>query len=234
MGFIESAKKRAAEKSVEHIKDGYVLGLGSGSTATVAIRMIGELLREGSLKNILGVPTSIQSAYEAIEAGIPLTTLDEHPILDLCIDGVDQMNENLDAIKGKGGALLREKVVASASKKYIFILDETKISNRLGLRCPVPLEIHPFSAKPVLLKIRKMGAKATIRMVKEKLGPLFTDNGNFLVDADFGEIGDVKELEAALKRIPGVLETGLFIEMADIAYIGTKTSVLKYHRRKKL
>lgn len=232
MSFIESAKKRAAEKSVEHVKDGYVLGLGSGSTAAMAIRMIGERLREGNLINVLGVPTSIQSAYEAIEAGVPLTTLDEHPIIDLCIDGVDQMSENLDAIKGKGGALLREKVVASASKKYIFVLDETKLSNRLGLGCPVPLEIHPFSAKSVLLKIRKMGAKATIRMVKEKLGPVFTDNGNFLVDADFGEIDDVKELEAALKRIPGVLETGLFVEMADIAYVGTKTSVLKYHRRK--
>ena len=234
MSLIESAKKRAAEKSVEHVKDGYVLGLGSGSTATIAIRMIGERLREGYLKNIQGVPTSIQSAYEAIEAGIRLTTLDEHPILDLCIDGVDQMNENLDAIKGKGGALLREKVVASASKKYVFILDETKLSSRLGLGCLVPLEVHPFSAKPVLLKIRKMGAKANLRMGKEKLGPVITDNGNFLVDADFGEIDDVKDLEASLKHIPGVLETGLFAEMADTAYVGTKTSVLKYNNRRKI
>ncbi|MGQ9679898.1 MAG: ribose 5-phosphate isomerase A [Candidatus Bathyarchaeia archaeon] len=232
MDSINAAKKRAAEKSVEHVKDGYILGLGSGSTATIAIRMVGERLRQRYLKDILGVPTSIQSAYEAVESGIPLTSLDEHPIIDLCIDGVDQMDKNLNAIKGRGGALLREKIVASASKKYIFILDETKLTDRLGVGCLIPLEVHPFSVKPVLRRIREMRAKVSVRMAKEKLGPVFTDNGNILLDADFGEIDDVEGLDVTLKRIPGVLETGLFINMADIAYVGTKDGATRYDRKK--
>ncbi len=226
----ERMKRRASERAVEHVESGFVVGLGSGTTAAMAIRLIGERLRAGELRDILGVPTSLQAAQEAISSGIPLTTLDEHPELDLSIDGADQLDLELRAIKGGGGALLREKVVASASRLSIVVADETKLSERLGLGCPVPVEVHPFALTPVYKRLSEMGGKAKVRTGAGKLGPVVTENGNLIVDVHFGALEDPEGVEGRLKGIPGVLETGIFIDLIDLAYIGTREGVRRLER----
>ena len=230
MSCLEQAKFRAAEKAVEHVKSGSVLGLGSGSTASHAINIIGDRLKTGKLQNVIGVPTSLQSMAEAIKAGIPLTTLDEQSKIDLAIDGADQIDGELNAIKGGGGALLREKIVASASKEFIIIADETKLTSSLGSGCHLPIEVLPFALKPVLRRIEALGAEVLIRTGNGKLGPTITDNGNLIVDADFGYMQYPETLEERLKNIPGVIETGLFLGYAHLAYIGTKDSVKKIEK----
>jgi len=225
MSWIEAARRRAAEKAVEHVDSGSVVGLGSGGTAAHAIRILGDSLRSGELEEVLGVPTSLQASAEAVQAGIPLTTLDEHPDPDLAIDGADQIDGALNLIKGGGGALLREKVVASASRLYIIVADETKLAARLGEGCRLPVEVLPFALQPVLHRIGALGAEATVRSGGGKLGPVVTDNGNLIIDADFGAIPEPRRLDAELKAIPGVIETGLFLGYTDVAYIGTEEGV---------
>ena len=158
MSWIAGAKRRAAEAAAQHVESGTVIGLGTGSTAKYMIEIIGSFLNSGRLTDILGVPTSIQTSADAKEVGIPLTTLDDHPELSLCIDGADLIDGNLNAIKGGGGALLREKIVASASKTYILIADERKIVEQLGTGFPLPLEILPFSAAPAADRVGRIGA----------------------------------------------------------------------------
>jgi ribose 5-phosphate isomerase A len=230
MSWIEGAKRRAAEAAATHVEDGNVIGLGSGSTAKYFIDVIGSNLRSGELRGVLGVPTSHQATADSVIAGIPLTSLDEHPELDLTVDGADQIDGKLDAIKGGGGALLREKVIASASEEYILIADDRKMTRGLGEGVPLPLEVLPFSLGSVLPKIERLGAEAVVRTGQGKLGPVVTDNGNFIVDADFGSIADPPGLEKELKAIPGVLETGLFLGYAGLAYIGTQESVREIRR----
>ena len=223
--WVEDAKRRAAEEAVKHVEDGQVIGLGSGSTAAYAIRLLGEKLRGGELRDILGIPTSLQAASEAVEAGIPLTTLEEHPIVDVSIDGADQLDARLNLIKGGGGALLREKIVASCSKLYIIVADERKLARRLGENCPIPLEVHPMAVKPITMRLEELGARASLRMARGKVGPVVTDNGNLIIDADFGPVENPEELDGRLRMIPGVLETGLFLGYADLAYIGTRSGL---------
>lgn len=225
MSWQKDAKIRAAEKVVEHIESDMVIGIGSGSTAAEGIRIIGEKIISGELQNIRAVPTSYQAIQEAVKAQIPMTTLDEHPVLDFGFDGADQMDDELNAIKGGGGALLREKIVASCCKEYVLIADQTKVSDVLGRDQPVYLEIHPMAVTPVSRKLRNMGAKPTIRQAIGKLGPVVTDNGNNLIDADFGPIHNPGYLNARLHSVQGVMETGLFIGYAKVAYVGTKTGV---------
>ncbi len=231
MSWVDGAKRRAAEAAAQHIKSGTVIGLGTGSTAKHLIQIVGSYLSAGRLTDIQGVPTSIQTSADAKEAGIPLTTLDDHPELTLSIDGADLIDGNLNALKGGGGALLREKIVASASKTYILIADERKMVEKLGTGFPLPIEVLPFSAAPVADRVRKLGASTELRM-DEKIGPAVTDNGNYIIDADFGAIDDPIKLEMGLKMIPGILETGLFLGYADLAYIGTRNGVKKLERLK--
>jgi ribose 5-phosphate isomerase A len=225
LSWRDEAKKRAAAKAVEHVKDGMVIGLGSGTTAAEAIRLLGSRIKAKELKGVKGVPTSYQAIQEAVRSRVPLTTLDEYPELDLGFDGADQIDQELNAIKGHGGALLREKIVASCCKEYILIVDETKKSRQLGENQPVYLEVHPIAIQPVLLKLNKMGAKASVRESNLKVGPVVTDNGNNLIDANFGPISNPKELNIKLHSLQGILETGLFIGYANIAYIGTQNSL---------
>ncbi len=227
MSWVKEAKKRAAVRAIGHVRSGMVLGLGSGSTAAEAIRILGERINEGKLSDIKGVPTSHQSIQEAVKAGVPLTTLDEHPELDLGLDGADQIDRDLNAIKGGGGALLREKIVAASCREYVLIADSRKLADTLGEGQPVFVEVHPFASTPVLKRIQGMGAEAAVRQALGKLGPVVTDNGNNIIDADFGPIQDPERLDARLHAIPGVIETGLFIGYADLAYIGTESSVEK-------
>lgn len=230
MSWIERAKKKAALEAVQLVEDGFVIGLGSGSTVAYAIEEIGKRIRGKNLR-VLGVPTSHQASLLAIESGIPLTTLNEHPQLDLAIDGADQIDKELNLIKGMGGALTREKIVASASKKLVIVADETKLVDKLGTDQPVPVELLPFALPTVMSKIKEMRGKPVLREAKGKVGPVITDNGNFIIDADFAQISAPKELNTRLKLIPGVIETGLFIEMADMVYLGTPTSVQRLERK---
>jgi len=227
--WIEEAKKNAALEAVKHVKDGFVVGLGSGSTAAYAIQEIGKVIRQKDWR-IFGVPTSHQAFLLAVDCGIPTTTLNEHPKLDLTIDGADQIDPELNMIKGMGGALTREKVVASSSKQNVIVADGTKLVKKLGTNQPVPVEVLPFATAVVMLMIKKMGGKPVLRQDSGKVGPIVTDNGNFIIDIYFGSIKAPRQLNTRLNSIPGVIGTGLFIEMVDIAYIGTSKGVQKLKR----
>jgi len=230
--WVEKAKKNAALEAVKHVKDDFVVGLGSGSTAAYAIEKIGNKIRREKL-HVLGVSTSYQAFMLAIKNGIPITTLEEHPVLDLTIDGADQIDDELNLIKGMGGALTREKIVASASKKLVIVADENKKVTILGEKNhPVPIEVLPFAAQLVMLKIREIGGKPVLREGKGKVGPVITDNGNIIIDSNFGLVRKPAELELKLKSIPGVVETGLFTKMADVVYIGKPDSTEKIERKK--
>jgi len=229
VSWREQAKKGAALEAVKHVKDGFILGLGSGSTAAYAIQEVGKRVKQEGL-HVLGVPTSYQAYMLAIHSGVPTTTLDEHPQIDLAIDGADQIDTRLNLIKGMGGALTREKIVASAARQFIVAADETKLTEKLGTEHPVPVEVLPFASSTVASKLMKIGGKVVLRESKGKIGPVVTDNGNFILDVDFGPINNLKELNFQLKSIPGVVETGLFIDMADIVYVGRQTTVQKLQR----
>jgi ribose 5-phosphate isomerase A len=231
--LIEEAKKRAALEAVKHVKDGFIVGLGSGSTAAYAIDALGERIKRESM-SILGIPTSYQAFLLAVKHGITVTTLEEYPVIDVTIDGADQIDAKLNLIKGMGGALTREKIVASASKQNIIIADESKKVKVLGENDhPVPVEVLPFAISLVKRRIEEIGGKPVLREGKGKVGPVITDNGNVVVDASFGLIGNAAELELKLKMIPGVVETGLFVGLADLVYIGTSSSVEKIERKRK-
>lgn len=221
--WIEEAKKRAALEAATHVKDGYIVGLGTGSTAEYAIEELGRRIREEGL-SIKGVPTSLRTEEVAKRNGIPLTTLDENPIIDVAIDGADQIDWSLNLIKGRGGALTREKIVDSAAREFIVVADERKLVNRLGEGgAVIPVEVLPLAARPVMEKLRELGGEPVLRMADGE--PFKTDNNNFIVDVKFGAIENIKDLNARMKSIPGVIETGLFIDMADIAYIGCRDGV---------
>lgn len=230
MSWREKAKRRAALEAVKLVQDGYIVGLGTGSTVAYAIKEIGRRIREENLR-VLGVPTSNRSLFLAVECGIPLTTLYEHPTVDIDIDGADQIDLKLNLIKGGGGALTREKIVAASSRKVVIVADETKLTDNLGERCPIPLEVLPFATPLVCSRIKSLGGKPVLRENKDSAGPFVTDNGNLIIDADFGIISNPRELEAKLKAIPGVVETGLFLGIADVAYIGSETSVRLLRRK---
>ena len=231
--LAEVAKRKAALAAIKHVKDGFVVGLGSGSTAAYAIEALGEKLKREKL-SLLAVPTSYQAFLLAVNCGIAVTTLDEHPVIDVTIDGADQIDAKLNLIKGMGAALTREKIVASASKMNIIIADESKKVRVLGEKGhPVPVEVLPFAITTVKRRIEAVGGKAVLREGKGKLGPVITDNGNAVIDASFGPIGNATELEKKLKMIPGVVETGLFIGLADIVYVGTASAIEKIERKRK-
>lgn len=229
LSWREEAKRRAALASVKHVKDGDVVGLGTGSTVLYAILEIGRMVREKGL-NVLGIPTSEKTRSIAVNSGIPLTTLDEHPRPDVAIDGADQVDEELNMIKGLGAALTREKILDSASKLLVIVVDETKLTKKLGLKQVVPVEVLPFAITPVSDTLRKMGGKPILRTVESEGKLVQTDNGNFIVDVDFGPIDDPAGLEKEIKMIPGVIECGLFLGMADIVYVGYRKGVKKLEK----
>jgi len=220
----------AAVKAVNHVQDGFIIGLGSGSTAAYAIQELGRRIREEGLR-ILGVPTSHQALLTAAECGVPLTTLHEHPQIDLTIDGADEIDPQLNLLKGMGGALTQEKIVASASKRLIIVADETKLVQRLGSRHPIPVEVIPSAFRVVAHRLRELGGRPVLRAGTGKVGPVITDHGNFILDVEFGPVQDPGRLHQMIKAIPGVVETGLFINMTHTAYIGTPTEVKKLIRQ---
>ena len=220
MGDQAQLKKKAAECAVEFVQSGMVVGLGTGSTTGFAIELIGEAIKAGRLKNIVGIPSSLQTERLANEFGIPLTTFEKHTEIDLTIDGADEVDPQLNLIKGGGGALLREKVLAQASHRNIIIVDEGKLSQRLGTNWPVPIEIIPFAWQVETHYLTSLGAKVILR--KKSDGNLFTtDQDNFILDCDFGPIAHADELANQAGQRAGIVEHGLFVELAtDVIVAG--------------
>lgn len=212
-------KQQAAERAVEFVKSSMVVGLGHGSTAIFAVRRIAQLLHEGQLRDILGVPCSRQVEEEARRLGIPLTTLNEHPVIDLTIDGADEVDPHLNVIKGGGGALLWEKIVAQASHREIIVVDESKLSPVLGTRRPVPVEVIPFGWRSQALYLESLGARVEVRHHSD--GTLFkTDQDNLILDCHFGPISDPARLAARLNERAGIVEHGLFVGLATDIIVG--------------
>jgi ribose 5-phosphate isomerase A len=210
---IAQLKQQAAERAAEFVEPGMVVGLGHGSTAILAVRRIAQLLRTGQLRDILGVPCSIQVEEEARRLSIPLTTLEDHPVIDLTIDGADEVDPNLDVIKGGGGALLREKIVAQASRREVIVVDESKLSPALGTRWPVPVEVIPFGWRSQAAYLESLGARLTVRQQSDGT-PFKTDHGNLILDCDFGPIPQPAQLAARLQERAGIVEHGLFLGLA--------------------
>jgi len=212
----EAEKEAAGRAGAKLVRDGDVVGLGTGSTAYFAVVALGERVKAG-LK-IVGIPTSVQTADLARSVGIQLTTLDEHPEIDITIDGADELNPRLNLIKGGGGALTREKVIASASKKMVVVADSSKVVAVLG-KFPLPVEVIAFARAVVERKIAALGASPKLR-TKADGSPYITDNGNQILDCSFGKIADPPALALSLSNIPGIVEHGLFIGLAKMALVG--------------
>ncbi len=206
-------KEKVASEAVKLVKDGMVLGIGSGTTVALFLEKLGERIKEEEI-TVYGVPSSYQSYFLSIKAGINVVDLMEYPELDICIDGADQIDENLNCIKGGGGALTREKVVSQASRRFVVIAEGKKFSDKLSI--PVPIEVLPFAYGYVKRKLQEMGGLCILREGSGKIGPVITDNGNFIVDCDFGEIENPKEIEVELNRIAGVVENGLFCNVDEV------------------
>ena len=215
MTGIDQLKRAAALRAAEWIRDGMVLGLGTGSTAYFVLEEIAAQRSRGEWKSVVGIPTSEATAALAARFGIPLTSLDERPDIDLTIDGADEVDGELRLIKGAGGALLREKIVADASATVLIAVDESKRVKRLGTRGPLPVEVEPFGAHTHPAFFASLGAEARFR-TDEKGGLRLTDGGNYIVDLHFPDgIEDPEGLDLRINRRPGIIENGLFIHLAD-------------------
>ncbi|MBC7115226.1 MAG: ribose-5-phosphate isomerase RpiA [Archaeoglobi archaeon] len=206
-------KRNAALSALKLVEDGMVLGLGTGSTAEEFLLALSERIRSEELE-IIGIPTSFRTKRRAIELGIPLSTLDEHPEPDLAVDGADEVTESLHAIKGGGGAHTMEKIVAYSSKKFLIIVDESKLSGKLSRA--VPLEIIPSATPLVERELSVLGARLILREGTGKYGPVISENGNLIADAVFREINNPEKLERELNAIPGVVENGIFSRCDEI------------------
>jgi ribose 5-phosphate isomerase A len=221
----EAEKEAAARASLKYVRDGLIVGLGTGSTATIAIRYLGERVRDG-LK-IRGIPTSIASRDLAVQLGIPLTNFDAVQEIDVTIDGADEFDPALNLIKGGGGAMLREKIVASATKKLVIVTDSTKQVQLLG-KFPVPVEVIGFAEALVAKKIAELGASVTQR--KDAAGkPYVTDEGHHILDCRFGQIPDPAAMARKLSDTPGIVEHGLFVGMASVVLMAEAGDVAEFH-----
>ena len=214
-------KEKAAESVSSLIKDGMVVGLGTGSTAEIVIREIGNRIKNEGLQ-IFGVPTSLRTEMLAIECGIPVTTLFEHPALDLCIDGADQVDSELNLIKGGWGSHTREKIVSYAAKKLVICVDEEKRVEQLNM--PVPLEVLPYAMKIVEREVKKLGGGHVLRNEGNRGGFFVTEHGNLVIDADFGVIHNPEEMSIALSSVVGSVEHGIFTNAVEV-HVGVEKGV---------
>jgi ribose 5-phosphate isomerase A len=212
-------KEMAALEAVKMVRDGTVVGLGTGSTAALAVAELGRKVQKEGLE-IVGVPTSYQAAMIARENGITIRGLDDVSKIDIAIDGADEVDPEKNLIKGGGGAHTREKVIDSLAELFVVVVDESKLVDRLGQKFPVPVEALPFAVQPVMKQLEKMGGNPELRMGVKKDGPVITDQGNMLIDVRFSEIKNPKALERELNNIPGVVENGLFVGLAHVVLIG--------------
>ncbi|KAH7516396.1 probable ribose-5-phosphate isomerase 2 [Ziziphus jujuba] len=227
----DELKKIAAYKAVEYVESGMVLGLGTGSTAKHAVDRIGELLRQGKLENIIGIPTSKKTHEQAVSLGIPLSDLDSHPVIDLAIDGADEVDPHMNLVKGRGGSLLREKMVEGACKKFVVIVDETKLVKYVGgSGLAMPVEIIPFCWKFTATRLQNLfeyaGCTAKLRTFGENNEPFVTDNGNYIVDLYFKkDMGDLRAASDAILQLAGVVEHGMFLDMATTVIVAGELGV---------
>jgi ribose 5-phosphate isomerase A len=219
----EQEKEAAARASLKFVKDGQIVGVGTGSTAAFFIQLLGERVKQGL--RIQAIPTSDRSAEQAASLGIPLTTLEEHPAIDVTIDGADEVDDHLRLIKGGGGALLREKIVGSATKQYVIIADSSKRVPVLG-KFPLPVEVIKFARPVVARKIQALGAQVSLR--RDAAGnPFLTDEHNHILDCRFGEIKNPEGLARSLSDMPGVVEHGLFIGMASVVLVANSSAIVE-------
>lgn len=217
-------KRQAAYRAVDFVTSGMVVGLGTGSTVRFVLEAIARRLRRGDLERVEGVPTSLQTEKLAQELGIPLTTLNDQPIVDLTIDGADEVDDALNLIKGGGGALLREKVVAQASRRNIIVVDDSKCSRRLGTQWALPVEVIPFAWQGEIDFLEALGARVSLRVDQNK-APRRTDNHNLILDAAFGPIGDPAGLDRELNARAAIMAHGLFLGMATDLIVAGKDGV---------
>lgn len=230
-GDSDTLKRQAAEYAVQFLSSGMIIGLGHGSTAIWAVRRIAEYLKEGILQDIWGIPCSTHITQEAERLGIPLTTLDNHPVVDVTIDGADEVTTDLNLIKGGGGALLREKIVAQASRREIIVVDETKVSSVLGSKWAVPVEVVPFGVQSQIRYLQDLGGRVTLRKALSG-SPFVTDQSNYILDCDFGSIEYPAALASKLKTRAGIVEHGLFIGLATDVIIASSNGIRHLHQHK--
>lgn len=219
-GATSRAKQDAAERAVEHVQSGMAVGLGSGSTAKFAVEAVGKKLKDGELRDVVGVPTSVETRELATALGIPITNLGDCPLLDMTIDGADEIDPNGNLIKGGGGALLWEKIVATASKRLFIVADESKLVDRLGEAFPLPVEVVRFGWQVHNATLRELGAEPVLR--SDSAGAAYrTDEGHYILDCRFENgIDDPYSLQQSLVSRPGIVETGLFLDMKPEVVIG--------------
>jgi ribose 5-phosphate isomerase A len=213
-------KQEVGRAAAAKVTSNSVVGLGTGSTTAYAIQFIGERLASGELTNIVGIPTSFQAEVLAKQYGIPLTTLDAVDHIDIAIDGADEVDPNKNLIKGGGAAHTREKVVDTLAKQFIVVVDSGKLTDKLGSTFLLPVEVIPMAVSPVMRRLETLGGKPELRMGIKKAGPVVTDQGNLVIDVKFDHIKDPVNLEATINNIPGVLENGLFVGVADVILVG--------------
>ena len=222
MSDLQNQMKQAvAAAAVEQFRDGMVVGLGSGSTAALMIKGLGQRLASGQLKDIVGVTTSFQGEVLAAELGIPLRSLNAVDRIDLAIDGADEVDPAFQLIKGGGACHVQEKLVAARAERFVVVVDSTKLVDRLNLGFLLPVEVLPGAWRQIQQQLSAMGGTAELRMANRKAGPIVTDQGNLVLDVRFdGGIADPVDLERSVNNIPGVLENGLFVNLADEVLVG--------------
>jgi len=225
---VDLLKRRAAERAVELVESGMIVGLGSGSTASHALRRLAELIQQGKLPDVRGVPTSQRIEQEARALGIPLIDLDEVSAVDLTIDGADEVDPDLNLIKGGGGALLREKIVAQISRREVIVIDDSKLSPKLGTRWSLPVEVVPFGWRTQVGYLEALGAKVTLR--QQNGSPFQTDQGNLILDCAFGPIDDPVQLALRIKARAGIVEHGLFLRMATEVIVASVSGIRRITR----
>ncbi|XP_015686972.1 ribose-5-phosphate isomerase [Protobothrops mucrosquamatus] len=232
--MTEEAKKLAAWAAVNnHVQTNHVVGIGSGSTIVHAVQKLAERVKKENL-NIVCIPTSFQARQLILQNGLTLSDLDRHPELNVAIDGADEVDSDLSLIKGGGGCLTQEKIVAGCAKSFIVIADYRKKSKNLGEQWKkgIPIEVIPMAYVPIIkLLTNKFGGITELRMAVNKAGPVVTDNGNFLLDWKFDKVHNWNEMNIAIKMIPGVVETGLFINMAERVYFGMEDGSVSVHEK---
>ncbi|RLF82962.1 ribose 5-phosphate isomerase A [Thermococci archaeon] len=227
---MEELKKLVAKEALRYIDDDMIIGLGTGSTTAYFIQMLGKKLMTEELEDVYGIPTSHQSRLLALESGIPVVTLDEVDAIDIAVDGADEVDPHLNLIKGRGAALTMEKIIEYRAGTFIVLVDESKLVEYLGQKMPVPIEVIPAAWRAIKEELEVFNATAELRMGVKKDGPVITDNGNFILDAKFIKIEDPLDMEIELNNIPGVVENGIFADIADIVLVGTKEGVKKLER----
>lgn len=217
---VKLMKQEVGKAAAVRVKSGSIVGLGTGSTTAYTIQFLGDRLKSGEIKDIVGVPTSFQAEVLAKQYGIPLTTLDAIDHIDIAIDGADEVDPQKNLIKGGGAAHTREKIVDYLAEQFIVVVDSSKMVDKLGSSFPVPVEVIPMAIAPVMRAIEKLGGKPELRMGIRKAGPVITDQGNMVIDVKFDAIDDPAGLEKTLNNIPGVLENGIFVGVTDLVLIG--------------